>query len=242
MLRRQDGCDLSSYGDKFGLLVVKEYPEFFPQYSTQHMGSPLSSRSDLQQLKPPLTKLVRRSSSIISSKPAPGGNKKAIFSWGQEVLASSLGGSEKDAAILATGSETAATTDVVSTSVTLYATATISVPTAATFAPVIGVSAASIALAIYETGTRTSRFLKAQARSSNGSKGQTRLLVRTFFYTYNGTPLLERSSNHHWIQNRCWWNRNSPKIRSFLVYKWIGPARRCLSRGGYRLYIHFIFI
>lgn len=64
-------------------------------------------------------------------------------------------------AILATGSETAATTDVLSTSVTLYATPTISVPIAATFAPVIGVSAASIALAIYERGPRTSRFLKA---------------------------------------------------------------------------------
>lgn len=61
-------------------------------------------------------------------------------------------------AILATGSEIAATTDVVYTSVTLYATAAISLSIAATFAPVIGVSAASIALAIYETGTRTSRF------------------------------------------------------------------------------------
>lgn len=64
-------------------------------------------------------------------------------------------------AILATGSETAATTDVLSTSVTLYATPAISVPIAATFAPVIGVSAASIAFAIYERGTRTSRFRKA---------------------------------------------------------------------------------
>lgn len=79
------------------------------------------------------------------SKPAPGGNKKAIFRSRDRIYYSSLGGSEKDAAILATGSDTAATTDVVSTSVTLFATAAISVPTAATFAPVIGASAASIA-------------------------------------------------------------------------------------------------
>lgn len=72
---------------------------------------------------------------IISSKPV--GIRKPFFRGHSQYDTSSLGGSEKDAAILATGSETAATTYVLFTSVTLYATAAISVPTAATFAPVI---------------------------------------------------------------------------------------------------------
>jgi len=110
------------------------------------------------QTSQPKIKSARRSSRL--SQP-PVGIRKPFFRGHSQYDTSSLGGSEKDAAILATGSETAATTDVVSTSVTLYATVAISVPTAATFAPVIWVSAASIALAIYETGTRTSLFQKA---------------------------------------------------------------------------------
>lgn len=91
-----------------------------------------------------------------------GGNNKAIFCGDRKFELPPWAGVRKMLlAILATGSETAATTDVLSTSVTLYATPAISVPIAATFAPVIGVSAASIAFAIYERGTRTSRFRKA---------------------------------------------------------------------------------